>query len=137
MPDNRKPLIYGAFPVCRNYTVRAHQRQLADSGPCACYNGFGQTGPRKDQYHHGHLRRVHPFQRCGGSGRADGRFQPNQGKVTRITKDGPQGRFCRPREPSTFLLSSWCPFYGIVCPLESALKVPCFTETKRNEDAQT
>ena len=24
MPDNRKPLIYGAFPVCRNYTVRAH-----------------------------------------------------------------------------------------------------------------
>ena len=26
MPDNRKPLIYGAFPVCRNYTVRAHIR---------------------------------------------------------------------------------------------------------------
>ena len=26
MPDNRKPLIYGAFPVCRNYTVRAHFR---------------------------------------------------------------------------------------------------------------
>ena len=26
MPDNRKPLIYGAFPVCRNYTVRAHLR---------------------------------------------------------------------------------------------------------------
>ena len=24
MPDNRKPLKYGAFPVCRNYTVRAH-----------------------------------------------------------------------------------------------------------------
>ena len=24
MPDNRKPLIYGAFPVCRNYTVRAY-----------------------------------------------------------------------------------------------------------------
>ena len=23
MPDNRKPLMYGAFPVCRNYTVRA------------------------------------------------------------------------------------------------------------------
>ena len=29
MPDNRKPLIYGAFPVCRNYTVRAQLRQLA------------------------------------------------------------------------------------------------------------
>ena len=26
MPDNQKPLIYGAFPVCRNYTVRAHLR---------------------------------------------------------------------------------------------------------------
>ena len=26
MPDNRKPLIYGAFPVCCNYTVRAHLR---------------------------------------------------------------------------------------------------------------
>ena len=26
MPDNRKSLIYGAFPVCRNYTVRAHIR---------------------------------------------------------------------------------------------------------------
>ena len=29
MPDNRKPLIYGAFPVCRNYTVRAQLCQLA------------------------------------------------------------------------------------------------------------
>ena len=28
MPDNRKPLIYGAFPVCRNYTVRAHIRNV-------------------------------------------------------------------------------------------------------------
>ena len=26
MPDNRKSLIYGAFPVCRNYTVRAQLR---------------------------------------------------------------------------------------------------------------
>ena len=26
MPDNRNPLIYGAFPVCRNYTVRAQLR---------------------------------------------------------------------------------------------------------------
>ena len=28
MPDNRKPLIYGAFPVCRNYTVRAYIRDI-------------------------------------------------------------------------------------------------------------
>ena len=33
MPDNRKPLIYGAFPVCRNYTVRALLRQpVAERG---------------------------------------------------------------------------------------------------------
>lgn len=33
MPDNRKPLIYGAFPVCRNYTVRALLRQpIAERG---------------------------------------------------------------------------------------------------------
>ena len=48
MPDNRKPLIYGAFPVCRNYTVRAHvclplcrargrcQEPERDAGPCGC-----------------------------------------------------------------------------------------------------
>ena len=53
-------------------------------------------------------RRVHPLQRCGGSGRTDGRFQPYQGKVPRITKDGSQGRFCRPREPSAF-----CFFHGV------------------------
>ena len=28
MTDNRKPLIYGAFPVCRNYTVGAFLRSL-------------------------------------------------------------------------------------------------------------
>jgi len=28
LPDNRKPLKYGAFPVCRNYTVRAVKRKL-------------------------------------------------------------------------------------------------------------
>ena len=33
MPDNRKSLIYGAFPVCRNYTVRALLRQpIAERG---------------------------------------------------------------------------------------------------------
>ena len=28
---NLQPLIYGAFPVCRNYTVRAHLRNLSTS----------------------------------------------------------------------------------------------------------
>lgn len=63
-------------------------------------------------------------------------------KDPRITKDGSQGCFCRPREPSTFLPSSRCPFYGIMCPLESALlnrkevKRPC-TNKHKNDDKST
>ena len=39
MPDNRKPLIYGAFPVCRNYTVRAH----------ICHAGFTKWRGRQNR----------------------------------------------------------------------------------------
>ena len=38
MPDNRKPLIYGAFPVCRNYTVRAHIRNVGIAEWRGCEN---------------------------------------------------------------------------------------------------
>ena len=37
MPDNRKSLIYGAFPVCRNYTVRAY----------LCHAGFTKRRGRE------------------------------------------------------------------------------------------
>ena len=64
------------------------------------------------------------IQRCGGCGCADGRFQPYQGKVPCMTKDGLQGHFCRSCKPSTFLLFSCCPVYGMVVPLKCALFVP-------------
>ena len=52
MPDNRKPLIYGVFPVCRNYTVRAYLRHHSPSERRGCKNGV---------FHAGSLRRwVHP-----------------------------------------------------------------------------
>ena len=34
-----KPLILRAFPVCRNYTVRALKRRVADRRPCAGHDG--------------------------------------------------------------------------------------------------
>ena len=44
MPDNRKPLIYGAFPVCRNYTVRAYIRNLGTPKRCGCENRQQHAG---------------------------------------------------------------------------------------------
>ena len=56
MPDNRKPLIYGAFPVCRNYTVRAQLCQLAAGQRRAHEADPGVAGSQR-LYHHGeHLR---------------------------------------------------------------------------------
>ena len=54
MPDNRKPLIYGAFPVCRNYTVRAHLRQHAAVGglrPEGCAGVARPLGHQDDRKH--------------------------------------------------------------------------------------
>ena len=56
MPDNRKPLMYGAFPVCRNYTVRAHQCQLADCTGRRCKNGCQLVRPCTGKYNAGYLR---------------------------------------------------------------------------------
>ena len=44
MPDNRKPLIYGAFPVCRNYTVRAHLRHAVAEKRGGRENTVGALG---------------------------------------------------------------------------------------------
>ena len=46
MPDNRKPLIYGDFPVCRNYTVVAHLRVIFDSEPDIIERSAAMTGPQ-------------------------------------------------------------------------------------------
>ena len=57
MPDNRKPLIYGAFPVCRNYTVRAHIRDLGTAKRCGCENRQQHAGPLRRWLHPPH---IHP-----------------------------------------------------------------------------
>ena len=56
MPDNRKPLIYGAFPVCRNYTVRAHLRHYGPPERCRRKNGFINARSLLSRLHAGHLR---------------------------------------------------------------------------------
>ena len=55
MPDNRKPLIYGAFPVCRNYTVRAHICDHGDLQRRGCENPVQYAGPLQRGLHAGHL----------------------------------------------------------------------------------
>ena len=56
MPDNRKPLIYGAFPVCRNYTVRALLCQpIAERGR-ADEADSGVAGSQRYFHHSQHLR---------------------------------------------------------------------------------
>ena len=56
MPDNRKPLMYGAFPVCRNYTVRAHLRQHAAVGGLRAEGRAGVAGTLGHQDDREHLR---------------------------------------------------------------------------------
>lgn len=55
MPDNRKPLIYGAFPVCRNYTVRAFLRQFAFGKRCPDEDDSGVAGTQRFLYHREYL----------------------------------------------------------------------------------
>lgn len=59
MPDNRKPLIYGAFPVCRNYTVRAHLRHTCYRQRCGRQNPVWDSGAYQRQLHAGHLHPRH------------------------------------------------------------------------------
>ena len=55
MPDNRKPLIYGAFPVCRNYTVRAHIRNDGNLQRRGCENPVQYAGSFQRRVYTGHL----------------------------------------------------------------------------------
>ena len=59
MPDNRKPLIYGAFPVCRNYTVRAHLRNAVAEKRGGCENAVRRAGPLFGGVHAEHLHSRH------------------------------------------------------------------------------
>ena len=55
MPDNRKPLIYGAFPVCRNYTVRAHIRDVIVEKRRGRADAFRNAGSLQRRVHAQHL----------------------------------------------------------------------------------
>ncbi len=67
MPDNRKPLIYGAFPVCRNYTVRAHLRHPGPAERGGRENCLLHPGPLQRRFHPGYLRSRHHHRPAGGS----------------------------------------------------------------------
>ena len=56
MPDNRKPLIYGAFPVCRNYTVRAQLRQPSSGKRRSHEADSGMAGSQRLLHHRQYLR---------------------------------------------------------------------------------
>ena len=59
MPDNRKPLIYGAFPVCRNYTVRAHLRNAGAPERRGRKDGVLHAGTLRCGLHPPHLHPRH------------------------------------------------------------------------------
>ena len=57
MPDNRKPLMYGAFPVCRNYTVRAFKHDLQAKTQSRRYkSNAGRYGTRTGRYDYKSIR---------------------------------------------------------------------------------
>ena len=87
MPDNRKPLIYGAFPVCRNYTVRAHLRYPGPAKRGGRENCLFHSGPLQRRFHPGHLRPRHHHRSEGGS-QENGRGFGAEGAVRKIPRVG-------------------------------------------------
>ena len=66
MPDNRKPLIYGAFPVCRNYTVRAYLRHTGTAKWRGHQDGVRYAGALLCGLYTGHLRPCNDLRQAGG-----------------------------------------------------------------------
>ena len=73
MPDNRKPLIYGAFPVCRNYTVVAHLRNDGAPERRGRENRQQYAGPLLSGLHAGYLCPRH-HRRAAESGPDHGQY---------------------------------------------------------------
>ena len=73
MPDNRKPLIYGAFPVCRNYTVRAYIRDLGTPEWRGRKNGIEYARSLRRGLHAANLYPRHAAD-AGKCRRKDGQF---------------------------------------------------------------
>ena len=72
LPDNRKPLKYGAFPVCRNYTVRAHLRNPGLAERHRCKNRVQYAGAQQCRIYPRHLHPRHE-QGAGTGGGKDGK----------------------------------------------------------------
>ena len=87
MPDNRKPLKYGAFPVCRNYTVRAHLRHFGPAERGGRENRLFHSRPLQRWFHPGHLRPRHHHRPAGG-GQENGRGFGAEGAVRKIPGAG-------------------------------------------------
>jgi len=69
LPDNRKPLKYGAFPVCRNYTVRAHLRNPRLAERNRCKDRIQYAGTQQCRIHPCHLHPCHQQGAGTGSGK--------------------------------------------------------------------
>ena len=87
MPDNRKPLKYGTFPVCRNYTVRAHVRDLGAAKRRGRENGIEYARSLRRGIYAAHLYPRHAAD-AGERGRKDGKFH---GAGSIKTQKAPEG----------------------------------------------
>ena len=119
MPDNRKPLIYGAFPVCRNYTVRAHFRDDGAPKRRGCKNGVLHAGPLLRGLHAGHLcprhhRRTaqgganhgeHPLPCCLMLSAARSRWGQRLGQKKAA---GENKNLCKQKDPKPYGFGSFC-----------------------------
>ena len=82
MPDNRKPLKHGAFPVCRNYTVRAYVRKPCYNQRSRCCFCFGNVRTLRQS---GNASNVHSCRRREHETRCINRLERNK----RITQSRP------------------------------------------------
>ena len=72
--------MYGAFPVCRNYTVRAHLRNAGTAKRCGHQNRIWYAGAFFGRLHVGHLRSCNDL-RQAGSGQNNGQHSLRCGIV--------------------------------------------------------
>ena len=119
MPDNRKPLIYGAFPVCRNYTVRAHLRHHGPAKRRGCKNRVLDARSLLRRLHAGHLRPRH-HRRTAQGGANDGQYPiPCCLMVSAIRSRwgqrlgqkkaaGENNNLCKQKDPKPYGFGSFC-----------------------------
>ena len=81
MPDNRKPLKHGAFPVCRNYTVRAYLRHPCPDQRGGCKDLVYDSGTHQRILYSGYLH-PHDYRYAPESGKRGGRI-PGRNYVRR------------------------------------------------------